>query len=399
ETKYDELNFGKVFTVNYDKDGDGYIDQDGIGEFGASGSVSWNSFWSGGANFGGVEITKTFAYAQNGVSLNVSTTNKAIVSFAKYTVTYMDEPNGTVLGEVTGVRAALNPNSERSQYVDEIAAVTVPEKRGYTGVWAHEEVRSNMTVYPVYTPNFYSVLFQSAQKIDGWDYDSASNTYFLVRDMLYGAEVRLYEGNRLADGAVLNGQLNPYVVTDGDNVVVLPEYDTGRVWTRFDISASAAEFFSYNTPDIITYKSDVAFSIGSTDCGTEYSLEYENEFVLPDAGEVSCAEGYVFLGWYQKTDAGWVQVTELTYSHGRASETVVEALWQVSATSLNVTGKRSGVAHYTNTINVSPEFCVLKGAFADDDTVSQSVEYYYRLTSTTTSTVIDATTAETTYTC
>ncbi|MDE5897426.1 MAG: hypothetical protein K2H43_06405, partial [Clostridia bacterium] len=25
ETKYDELNFGKVFTVNYDKDGDGYI--------------------------------------------------------------------------------------------------------------------------------------------------------------------------------------------------------------------------------------------------------------------------------------------------------------------------------------------------------------------------------------
>ena len=373
ETKFDELKYGNEFVVNYDKDNDGVIDKDGIGSFGASGELSWSSFVSDGAKYGGTQITKTFAYTKNGVNLKVSTTNEAIASFAKYTVTYADE-HGNVLGQAKDIRAALRVNSESSRFVDEVAPVEAPAKHGYTATWEHTEIRSNMTVYPVYAPNRYSVRFQSAEKIDGWNYDSVSGTYFIVRDMDYGAQIKLFEGNALiSDEALLSGKPNPYTVTDGVNVIVLPSYNTGRKWTRFEISVNGAELYAYNTPDTVVYKSEVSYTLNGFGYGGMYEQTFENTFTLPTALDMK-AEGYVFLGWYCKDGNAWRELKEIEYSRGQAITTEVEALWQKTALSItSFTGKRQGHnagKYYDYTLKATWQ-AELVGAFASDATVTQ----------------------------
>lgn len=359
----DKLKYGDAITIGED------------GQFGNNGMTSFNAlFWS--AEYGGIEIKKTFTY--NGVT--IETESKSFVSKSTYTVTYKNPETEETIGEVSGIRAGCPyAGVDNNRYVDEVARVPVPEKRGYTGTWAHTPITSNMTVYPVYTPNMYSVVFRSAQKIEGWDFDAENNAWFIVRDMKYDSKVYLYEGTVLVNEELLpNGQSNPYTVSDGNNLVILPKYDTGRLWTKYEISEEEAKFYSYNTPDTVAFKSDVAYTVNGKERGDTYVDTFENTLTLPSKEEIS-AEGYVFLGWYRKSEGGWEQVTELTYSRGKAENTTVEALWQKSHSVVNsVNGNRSGFISYTNKASVSFSDCVLVGAFAQDSSVQRQVVYHYK---------------------
>ena len=192
--------------------------------------------------------------------------------------------------------------------------------------------------------------------------------------MDYGAQIKLFEGNALiSDEALLSGKPNPYTVTDGVNVIVLPSYNTGRKWTRFEISVNGAELYAYNTPDTVVYKSEVSYTLNGFGYGGMYEQTFENTFTLPTALDMK-AEGYVFLGWYCKDGNAWRELKEIEYSRGQAITTEVEALWQKTALSItSFTGKRQGHnagKYYDYTLKATWQ-AELVGAFASDATVTQ----------------------------
>lgn len=152
--KNGNLSWGKELAITY-KDGDS------VGTFSVlkQNCSNYAGGWGGKtATYGGAIIIKTFTCG----GVTVKTSSGSFVSLDTYTVTYQDE-NGREVGKVDGVRIAcpfpyvkdsVSYEFDSSVYCDTIAAeneIAVPEKEGYDGAWAHEEIRGSVVIKPVYT--------------------------------------------------------------------------------------------------------------------------------------------------------------------------------------------------------------------------------------------------------
>ena len=216
----------------------------------------------------------------------------------------------------------------RKTTLGSLGAPDIPVKRGHTGAWslpAETQVNSDLTVHAMYTANVYGVTFTSESAVEGWEEENGA--YALRVQMAYGAAVSYYAGGTLFASAS---------VSDGANVFALPEIPVWNgkegAWTQISVSERGAEFYAEYPLDSVVYSSEITFTYNGAKYDS-YRQQYEGEYSLI----TPVAEGYTFLGWYDKND-GWKRVEKLSPT-ADAGVTEVEALW-ISDAKVSVSGSR-----------------------------------------------------------
>ncbi len=308
--------------------------------------------------YGGAEITRKFT--ANGKT--VTTSAKNYISLASYKVIYLDEEGNQLLA----IENVHNGYYQKTT-LGSLGAPDIPVKRGHTGAWslpAETQVNSDLTVHAMYTANVYGVTFTSESAVEGWEEENGA--YALRVQMAYGAAVSYYAGGTLFASAS---------VSDGANVFALPEIPVWNgkegAWTQISVSERGAEFYAEYPLDSVVYSSEITFTYNGAKYDS-YRQQYEGEYSLI----TPVAEGYTFLGWYDKND-GWKRVEKLSPT-ADAGVTEVEALW-ISDAKVSVSGSRDfkwGTVKYNHRIGAELTGGVLVGAFADEAEISVSYRYY-----------------------
>lgn len=329
--KYGNLGWGGTLTL---KDSE---DKPGVKTFESLEKDCFNyaGGWGKGlATYGGAIIVKTFSYGD----MRIETYSASFVSLATYSVTYRNAVGGDVT--VDNVRVAcpfayvkdgrVYTFEQSIVYADELAAaknIAAPEAGGsidefHTYAWPHTPIDGNTTVSAVAIPNLYDVRFESKTEIEGFCFDEERGIYYMDARVRYGESVTLvHRGEKLTPFTVTaDAKKNVFdlslKVADIAGAIVMPFSAEGYGY-GFEIEVQS-------NPDLVTLSSDVAF-IYNGKLVTETSVSFDTKFVLPQA-DAMIAGGYTFLGWFERQNGGWVQVTELTYCGG-GNQRTVEALW------------------------------------------------------------------------
>ncbi len=278
------------------------------------------------ATYGGAAIVKTFICGGEAVT----TSSASFVSLESYTVTFTDG-KGNSLGVAENIRIdcpfpyvkdGVSYYSDDRIFVDLLAeelGVPIPEKEGFTGVWAHEEVRGNMTVAPIYTAEICNVTLRGGEEfknISGWNYDEVENDYFITFDMQYGETVELIYRNEV---------LKTFTVGLNANVFNLAPYLPDGVHCQaFATDMQSFGIILQSDPDTLVMQSAIAYTLGGVTC-SERTVEFDTDYTLP---EIVC-DGYVFLGWWKNENGVWSTVESVQYCGGN-NTVVVEALWRTN---------------------------------------------------------------------
>lgn len=366
DSKNGELDWGGTLDIQYDADG--------IAKFELLNQNCFNyadGWGKGRATYGGAIVIKTF----NCGGETVTTTSGSFRSIDAYTVTYRDE-NGKEIGKVEGVhidcpfpyvKDGVSYDFDDRVFADTLAAknnIAVPEKAGYTGAWAHEEIRGAGDYYPVYTANpSVKVCFESAAALEGFTEENGK--YYYEYEMLTGTVVSFYYETQL---------LNAYTVGE-HTVISVPLLSDAQKWGSVDITAEGAVWRAERNVDAVAYSSEVSFLYD----GVVYdslTQEVTDGYTLIQPS----AEGYVFLGWYTFRNGVWSKAESIAPTAGAdKAVTYVQALWvsEFYVGISNLTHSTSGllkknVHGATATVNGG----VLKGAFADSASAELSVRFY-----------------------
>ncbi len=354
--KSDNLKYNKEIAIAAD------------GTFGESGMTSaaallWN------ADFGGALVTIKFSYQlADGSSQTITTSNAAFVSKASYNVTFTDKHGAVTV--IDNIRADYPyDNYDNATYIDELAAehqIEAPEREGYAVSWPHTAVTGTMTAEPVYTPNLYTVRFESEERIEGWAEENGKFVYETM--MRYDATVAFYFESSL---------LSSYTVGTENNVFTVPALAANQKWGKIEISERGSAWYGQYDADTVVYNSEIAFEYN----GNRYNAF--SDFVTDGYTLIApAAEGYAFLGWYTYENGVWSQVTAVAPSAGGNAEmTSLHALWQKSALSIDsVSGSRGGGwfgADYNYSVEVRYSGAELIGAFASDQSVTKKTVFRY----------------------
>lgn len=229
-----------------------------------------------------------------------------------YTVTY--EADGQVFEE------------QEKYYGDEYTLPeSRPEKAGYSFVgWDVPDgtVKGDVTVKAVFEANEYTVTVVSEFSIEAFGFTGGESGYTIVYryDTVLFLPVGKGSGERY---------LKAFVDADGtsyDRIEnILSDITLSAVWAK---------------SDQVVYTSTVTFTYNGTTYGSEgLTQTYGGEYTLitPEA------EGYLFFGWFEKTEEGYRQVTCLQGSE-QGITTVAEAVWVSDITvSLTASKKTSGL--------------------------------------------------------
>ena len=373
--KYGNLDWGGTLDVQYG--------EDGVGSFSLLEQNCSNyagGMWGNTATYGGAIIIKTFTLGNE----TVTTYSGSFKSIAKYSVVYRDA-NGKEIGRDDNARAAcpfpyvkdgVSYECSDRTFADELAkknGIAVPQKAGYTGVWAHDEIRGAMDVYPVYTANqLTSVRFESDRAVEGFRQEG--DVYVYECEMQIGSLVSFFYDNKLMADA--------YTIVEGRNVITLPALTDVQKWGTSEIKADSANLYAQRNVDMIIYSSNsVAYTYDGAVDGATY-LSFSQEVTAGYTMLTPKANGYRFLGWYREVNGAWEIVTSVSPTEGEEKvTTTVYALWleDLTITEYSTTRKDKGwgTFEYVATVRVSGGRLYGTPYEAGAVTLQENMSFYY----------------------
>lgn len=236
------------------------------------------------------------------------------------------------------------------------------------GVWteygAGDAVPTDGKIHAAQFKRIYTVTFFSGSEIEGWNCEP-DGRYSYTAEMEYGAEI-IFENDGVQYGEIRT-------VKSGENVVCLPDLPQGGIRWTANIDTTGAKFGVLYSRDTVNYHSDIKFAVNGGNYN-DYSVQFKEDvynMITPEA------EGYIFLGWFEKTESGWNKVTSLKKGADGPEETTVEALW-AKTSGVELTASRKGFISYTYSATATLNEITFYGFMADGVEL-KSVEYNFNL--------------------
>ena len=198
------------------------------------------------------------------------------------------------------------------------------------------------TFYAQQYKHMYTVTFWSEEEIgEGWNLDEGRGLWKYTYDMEYGAQVTFKaKGEEFAAAYTVTNDDMQEVTLPSEKPAYAEGVDVKSRWT-VNFNQTGTEFTVLYEIDTVTYQSVVEFKVDGETLYNEYSGQFtEDTYTLI----TPTAEGYTFLGWYQKTDSGWEQVTAVNKGKDTPIDIIVEALWiENGQVTLNATKKKTSL--------------------------------------------------------